>query len=391
MIPTTTNDDAARSTSAVRSIGRVGIAAWTFIGVVLTIAVIVVALGFVAEVVIPVALAGLLAVVFKPASDRLVRRGLRPALAAGLVVIALGALFGGVTAVTIAGVSSQSAEISSAIDDAVNALADNTGIDVGAIQDARNSVEEASPLVALGSVENLVSGINSILGITSGILLGTLVFYYLLKDGTRLRQGFLGVLGPAERPEFDEFVSESCVTLRSYGRGRTILSAIVSAVVGVAALVLGLPLVLSIVVLTFVGGYIPYIGAFVSGAYAALIALGEGGVGDAVIIIVVSLAANLVLENFVEPKVMGRSLGLHPIVVIIVLALGGMLGGILGLILAVPEAAIIRLAFIQLRSGGYVDLMAAKARPVGRGFFSGSGELVPSPRNATARVGDEDT
>ena len=48
------------------------------------------------------------------------------------------------------------------------------------------------------------------------------------------------------------------------------------------------------------------------------------------------LAANLVLENFVEPKVMGRSLDIHPLVVLVVTALGGLLGGIVGLILAVP-------------------------------------------------------
>ena len=52
--------------------------------------------------------------------------------------------------------------------------------------------------------------------------------------------------------------------------------------------------------------------------------------------LVVVLAANLLLENFVEPKVMGRTLDIHPLVVLVVTALGGLLGGIVGLILAVP-------------------------------------------------------
>ena len=52
--------------------------------------------------------------------------------------------------------------------------------------------------------------------------------------------------------------------------------------------------------------------------------------------LVVVLAANLALENFVEPKVMGRTLDIHPLVVLVVTALGGLLGGIVGLILAVP-------------------------------------------------------
>ena len=82
------------------------------------------------------------------------------------------------------------------------------------------------------------------------------------------------------------------------------MSAIVTGVIGLAAILLGLPLIPSILLLTFIGGYIPYIGAFLAGAYVTLIALGESGVAAAVIMIVVSLAANLILENFVEPKVM---------------------------------------------------------------------------------------
>ncbi len=177
-------------------------------------------------------------------------------------------------------------------------------------------------------------------------------------------------VNPAHRGGLDEFIGEACVTLRSYGRGRTVMSAIVSVVIGLAAILLGLPLVLSIVLLTFIGGYIPYIGAFLAGAYVALIALGESGVAAAVIMIVVSLAANLLLENFVEPRVMGRSLDLHPITVVVVLALGGMLGGIIGLIVAVPAAAAARSAYLQLRTTGYVDELATKARPVRDGLLS---------------------
>ena len=67
---------------------------------------------------------------------------------------------------------------------------------------------------------------------------------------------------------------------------------------------------------------------------------------------------------------MGRSLDLHPIMVVVVLALGGMLGGIIGLIVAVPAAAVARSAYLQLRTTGYVDELATKARPVHDGLLS---------------------
>ena len=110
------------------------------------------------------------------------------------------------------------------------------------------------------------------------------------------------------------------------------MSAVVSVVVGLASLLLGLPLVLTIVVVNFIGGYIPYIGAFLGGGLAVIVAWGDGGLGVAALMLVIVLASNLLLENLVEPRVMGRTLDIHPVVVLIVTALGGFLAGIVGLI-----------------------------------------------------------
>ena len=136
-----------------------------------------------------------------------------------------------------------------------------------------------------------------------------------------------------------------------------------SVVIGLASLLLGLPLVFTIIVVNFIGGYIPYIGAFLGGGLAVIIALGEGGLGKAAIMLLVVLASNLALENFVEPKVMGRTLDIHPLVVLVVTALGGLLGGIVGLILAVPAWVIAGNAFKRLRSGGLIDAAVERAEP----------------------------
>ena len=141
------------------------------------------------------------------------------------------------------------------------------------------------------------------------------------------------------------------------------MSAIVSVVVGLAALLLGLPLVFTIMVVNFIGGYIPYIGAFLGGGLAVIVALGDGGLPDAVIMLAIVLASNLLLENFVEPKVMGRSLDIHPLVVLVVTALGGLLGGIVGLLLAVPAYVIARNAISRFRSRGIAEMVADRAEP----------------------------
>jgi putative heme transporter len=117
------------------------------------------------------------------------------------------------------------------------------------------------------------------------------------------------------------------------------------------------------VVVNFIGGYIPYIGAFLGGGLAVIIALGDGGLGKAAIMLVVVLASNLALENLVEPKVMGRTLDIHPLVVLVVTALGGLLGGIVGLMLAVPVWVIATTGIARLRSTGLVEQAADRAQP----------------------------
>jgi putative heme transporter len=190
-----------------------------------------------------------------------------------------------------------------------------------------------------------------------------MIMYYLLKDGTRFRRSLVAQFDPAHRDDIDDLIGDSSRILRDYGRGRTVMSAIVAAVIGLASLLLGLPLVFTIIVVNFIGGYIPYIGAFLGGGLAVIVALGDGGLGEAAVMLVVVLAANLLLENFIEPKVMGRTLNIHPLIVLVVTALGGVIGGIVGLILAVPFYAIARNAIARLRSKGVVKQVADRAKP----------------------------
>ena len=103
--------------------------------------------------------------------------------------------------------------------------------------------------------------------------------------------------------------------------------------------------------------------AFLGGGLAVIVALGDGGLPDAAIMLLIVLASNLLLENFVEPKVMGHSLDMHPLIVLVVTAMGGLVGGIVGLILAVPAYVITRDAISRFRSRGIADMVAGRAQP----------------------------
>ena len=267
---------------------------------------------------------------------------------------------------TIRGVVDQLGAIGASVNAALDNAVATMEVDPAVVDAARAAAKELAPIITTGFLTQLVEGFSTFVGVTSGLILGALIAYYLLKDGTRLRRAFVAQARPAVRAEVDDFLGDGIRILRDYGRGRAVLSAIVALVTGLASLLLGLPLVFTIIVVNFIGGFIPYIGAFLGGGLAVLVALGEGGPGAAAIMLVVVVASNLLLENFVEPKVMGRTLDIHPLVVLVVTALGGLLGGIVGLILAVPGTVIAANAIGRLRSRGFMDEVADRAEPTVR-------------------------
>jgi putative heme transporter len=341
---------------------KIGLWSWSFVGLVVALIIIFTALGFVSEIVLPLTFAVVLAICFKPLAGSLIRRGWKPTAAAGVVVLGLLVLLGVVIVATIQGVVEQVDQINGASDSAIAALAEELGVDPAALEEAKASAQDSSAVVAEGLLTKVAAGVDATIALAGALVLGALLMFYLLKDGSLFRRNMVERTSPALRDDTDWFIGESCRILRDYGKGRTAISGIVAVVIGVASFLLGLPLVFTIVVVNFLGGYIPYIGAFLGGGLAVIVALGEGGIGTAVIMLLIVLAANLLVENFVEPKVMGQTLDIHPLVVLVVTALGGILGGIVGLILAVPFWVILTTGIERMRTKGYVEPVTDKAQ-----------------------------
>ena len=345
------------------SFPKIGAWAWSFVGIVVATIIVVTALAAVSEIALPLLFAAVLAVIFKPVAGSLERHGFKATQAAGVLVLGLLLLMTVVVTATVRGVLDQTDEIGASVDAAKDYAVQELGLDAKALDDARAATEDAAPTIGEGVLPAIVSSLGSLVAFAGALILGALIMYYLLKDGARLRRAVVAQVKPSIRDDVNDFISDACSILRDYGRGRTAMSAIVAVVVGLASLLLGLPLVFTIIVVNFIGGYIPYIGAFIGGGLAVVVALGDGGLGVAAVMLVVVLASNLLLENFVEPKVMGRTLDIHPLVVLVVTALGGFLAGIVGLILAVPFTVIAGNAVGRLRSHGFFSAVADRAQP----------------------------
>ena len=125
-------------------------------------------------------------------------------------------------------------------------------------------------------------------------------------------------------------------SLRGYFRGVTIVAGFNAAVVTLGALVLDVPLAGTIGIVTFVTAYVPFVGAFVAGTFAVVIALGSQGTSTALIMLVIVILANGLLQNILQPFAMGSALDLSPLVVLVVTIAAGCLVGMIGLVLAAP-------------------------------------------------------
>lgn len=313
-----------------------GLAAWSLIGIFVLVGAVVVGLATISSVVLPLLFAAVMAVLFRPLAVRLTRARIPEALAAGLVVLVLVAVIAGVATLAVRGIVDQGDDLLDEIDAALVEL----GIDDDDIADVRKRIEDLDPSVTSGLARSVASGLSVLGEVLVGALLGVLIMYYLIKDGDLLRRKLVAKVPERHARNLDEFIGETCFVLRRYWLGRSIVSAIVAAVVGIAALLLDLPLVPTLVVVTFVGGFVPYLGAVVGGLLAVVLGLATGGLVDAGIMLVTVLFANLVVENAVEPYVTGRTLQIHPLIVLLATTVGGILGGLAGLVMAVPLTVI---------------------------------------------------
>jgi putative heme transporter len=324
----------------------VGFTSWLLVGVALFLAGAIWFLSLLQTIVVPVITAGVVAAVAAPLVRWLARR--MPRGVAAIVVllgfVALGALVG---LAVVGGITSELGSLRGQLDNAKDTIA-NWLTDLGVTSETASQAKEELSSSSTDAVKSLLDGVSA--GLKS---LSSLVFFlamtalsmiFLLSDGPKIRawgERHLGVPQSVARTVTGRVLE----SLRGYFLGLTIIAVFNAVIVLIGALILGVPLPATLAFITFVGAYVPYLGAWVAGAFAVLIALGGAGTDAAVGMIVVQLLANSVLQQVVQPFAMGAALGIHPLAVLIVTIAGGALFGSVGLILAAPlTAAAVRIS-----------------------------------------------
>jgi predicted PurR-regulated permease PerM len=318
-----------------------GLIAWILVGIALVVVGLVWLLGLTQIIVAPMVTAGIFAAVTSPLVGWLATHRIPRAVGASLVILLILAFGLAIVTLVVASIVDEADRASDLLTDGQN-LITGWGQDLGLSTDSAQNLGSDAASALSGSVSALLSGAASgAAALSSAILfvaLSLLVLFFLLSDAPTLRswtERQMGLPLPLARTITGQLLS----SLRGYFIGVTIIAVFAAVIVGIGGLVIGIPLIGTIVVVTFVGGYVPYLGAFFAGAFSVLIALGGGGLDAAVAMLILQVLANSVLQQLIQPFAMGAVLGIHPLAVLIVTLAGGALFGTIGLVLAAPLVA----------------------------------------------------
>ena len=312
-----------------------GLLAWFLVGVGIVMVGLVWLLALTQVIVGPVLVGCILATVCGPLVTKLQARRVPRAGGAAIVLLMLIALGVIIALMVFGGLHSQSDEIKSSLNDSKDTIegwAKDHGIDTSSATDGTSSGASESGQQLLQGLQEGIQGLTSLFFFLTFSIFST---FFLLKDGPSIRRFIDRNLG-VPVPVATVITRDVMQSLRQYFLGVTIVAAFNAIVVGGAALLLGVVLAGTIAVVTFVCAYIPYIGAFVSGAFAVLLALSSQGTTTALIMLVVVLLANGLLQNLVQPIAFGATLDLSPLVVLIVSIGLGAIFGMVGLVLGAP-------------------------------------------------------
>lgn len=342
------------SAESVHPLVRVG-AAWTWRLLVLFAGLL--ALGYVVSrleaVVIPVALALLLAAFLMPAVDRMHRRGV-PRSAAVLVAVVgtigiVGAILSFVVQQFVEGLPDLSDQFTTSVTKAQEWLTD------GPLHFSEDQIRHAGDNVVKAIQSNqeaLTSGAlttATVIGeIFAGAFLALFTLVFFLYGGDQVWEFVTRIVPKNTRSRVRSAGRQGFNSLVGYTRATVAVAAVDAIGIGAGLAILGVPLALPLASLVFVGAFIPIVGAFVTGFLAVLVALVTKGLLTALIVLGIIVGIMQLEGHVLQPLLLGRAVRLHPLAVVLAITTGIVLAGIVGGLIAVPIVAFLNTAIRSL-------------------------------------------
>jgi predicted PurR-regulated permease PerM len=228
----------------------------------------------------------------------------------------------------------------------------STSVSQEQIDSIKTSVQDLAKNAASGLAGTAVDIVSGIAGLIFGLFISLNILVWCLIQGRKLGRWASKRMGPVPPQVAYDILANSARFFRGYLYGSTLVGLFNGAVMGVGALIIGVPLAGTIFVVGWFTNYVPFFGAIVSGAFAVLIALGSGGPAKAIPMLIIVIISNGYLQTIVSQFALGSALKLHPLAVLFATTAGSMLFGAVGGIFAAPFLKIFLDARLKLKAAG---------------------------------------
>jgi len=302
---------------------------WRLLVAIALIALVTGVVAAVPLVIVPVVLALVLAATLDPLVGALERRGWARGRAGALAVGGGLLVIVGLSWLAFASLFQQTPGLGNSVlvgADRLNEVSGGQlGLPVAAVADVVRAV-----------VESVGAAVSGAVALATVVVLGTLLAFYFLRDGARLWSRAMARVRAAVRTEVDAAGRRAFGVLGGYMIGTAAVSFVGAASQFAIMVVLGLPLALPVFVLSFLLSFIPYIGSFISTGIAFLIAVAVGSTTDVIIMGIWTAVFNIVQGNVASPLVYGRTVKIHPAIVLVAIPAGGAVAGIAGMFIVIP-------------------------------------------------------
>ena len=295
-------------------------------------------------VLFPVAMALIVTSILGPPAAWLRSKGWPDPLAAAAIMLAFIGAIVGVIAILTPQVAGQAGEVAKRASDGLQKVRDwltgeplnlSEGQITRAIEALQDRVESSATSIGSGIFSTIGAATSAIVNL---ILILMLTFFFV-KDGHRFLPWLKVVAGERAGGHAVAVANRAWATLGGFIRVQSLVALIDAVIIGVGLAILGSPLAIPLAVVTFFAAYIPIVGAFVSGALAVLVTLVTNDPKDALIALAIVVAVQQLEGNVLSPMLQGKTMNLHPAVVLLGVAAGGTLFGVTGAFLAVPVVA----------------------------------------------------
>jgi predicted PurR-regulated permease PerM len=208
------------------------------------------------------------------------------------------------------------------------------------IQQWQQKAMEALSSSASSLSQQALSGLSVVTNFATGFVLMAVCLFFFLLDGKRMWTFIVDFTPLRLRDKFEEAGRGTVHVFGQYIRGTAAVASIDAFFIGLGLVVMGVPLAVPLAIITFLGAFIPMVGATLAGVLAALVALVTQGLSTAIVITIIVILVQQIEGNILQPRLMGDALSLHGLVILLTMAAGTTVAGIAGAVLFVPMTAV---------------------------------------------------